>query len=455
MTEEKRGDDTPLFAYHEGLHIEFKQEWTSTILRTVAAFANTEGGCVLLGVHDDRKIVGIPDDEIDSLQRKCGSAIKDTLGITPRIKVITLHSRKCIKITTPPSLDLVPYKEKNGAHQFFIRIGAQTRVMTPKDLTNFGKNREAIVTNWEDNLRSLEKGIDTPIPPIPAYIEKFIAGFLSSNYRSDILTPPGCYETSGPPNITPGYANSLIPVAAMFEHRFAFYYWALWARETLTSEESNDSFFPPNLFSLDAHSDFGCDCDFDLEEFDHIAYDKTNEMALFSWLRLHPMNDGHIYPAVMLNLVGDVYLLNRQYRDIPKEFRTRYYPDRYGNIHRIKYVDSLRRLDSALDSPNKSTYAYQDRFYLDIDLDFFFYGRDLSKLQKWSPAKIQKYFTKDADVVKWLVRNVGGITFALEPSYTLGISNSLQQYDVLQKLFFTHDPLCDWKACDWKERWKR
>jgi len=301
-------------------------------------------------------------------------------------------------------------------------------------------------------------GGNTPAQPrhkVPDYIEKFIAGFLSSNYRSDTLIPPGCYATVGPPNITPGYKNSTVPVAAMFEHRFAFYYWALWAREALEPEESIDLFVPPNLFTLDAHDDFGGSRDFGLDEFGHIAYDKTNEMALFSWLRLHPANNGQIYPAVMLNLVGDVYLLNRQYREnMPREYYTQYIKDRYGNTHRIKYVDNLRQLGAALDSPNKSTYACQGRFYLDIDLDFFFYGRELGKFRKWSPAKIQKFFTENADVIKWLVRNVGGITFALEPRYTLGLSSSLQQYDVVQKLLFTHDPLRTWNNCDWKNCWK-
>ena len=75
-----------------------------------------------------------------------------------------------------------------------------------------------------------------------SYTEELVIEFLSSNNERNIA-PPGCYATIGPPNLTPGYKNSSVPVAAMFEHRFAFYYWALWARETLTSEESNDSFF--------------------------------------------------------------------------------------------------------------------------------------------------------------------------------------------------------------------
>ncbi len=294
---------------------------------------------------------------------------------------------------------------------------------------------------------------------IPAYVEKFIAGFLSSNYWSDTLTPPGCYETGGPHNITKKVGatkGDIVPVAAMFEHRYSFYYWALWARKAVQTSGTIATFIPPNLFTLDAHDDFGGDCDFKSDEFEHIAYDKTNEMALFSWLRLHPNNDGQIYPAVMLNLVGDVYLLNRQYREnMSSEDYTYLIMDIYGHLHQIKYIDSLNELGKALDSPDpESRYMGQDRFYLDIDLDFFFYGQTLKEFQQWSPAAIREFFESDIDVVRRLVQNVGGITFALEPSHTLGLSSSLRQYDVVQQILFTNDPLGERSPCDWKECWK-
>jgi ATP-dependent DNA helicase RecG len=54
----------------EGTRIEFKEcngIITSSFYETVASFSNKEGGTILLGVTDDKKIKGIPKDKINSV----------------------------------------------------------------------------------------------------------------------------------------------------------------------------------------------------------------------------------------------------------------------------------------------------------------------------------------------------------------------------------------------------
>jgi len=47
----------------EGQTLEFKRQWTDRALEDLAAFANTKGGTLLLGIRDDGEIVGaIADD---------------------------------------------------------------------------------------------------------------------------------------------------------------------------------------------------------------------------------------------------------------------------------------------------------------------------------------------------------------------------------------------------------
>ncbi|HHE33181.1 MAG TPA: ATP-binding protein, partial [Chlorobaculum parvum] len=50
-----------LVAKGEGISIEFKRLVHSApkIARSIVSFANTEGGVILIGVDDDRRIVGI------------------------------------------------------------------------------------------------------------------------------------------------------------------------------------------------------------------------------------------------------------------------------------------------------------------------------------------------------------------------------------------------------------
>jgi len=46
----------------EGPQVEFKREFTTEIDRTLAAFANTQGGTVLIGVDDEANVLGVAED---------------------------------------------------------------------------------------------------------------------------------------------------------------------------------------------------------------------------------------------------------------------------------------------------------------------------------------------------------------------------------------------------------
>jgi ATP-dependent DNA helicase RecG len=43
----------------ENQNIEFKETWRDEFLKTIAAFANTSGGTMFIGINDNGKIVGV------------------------------------------------------------------------------------------------------------------------------------------------------------------------------------------------------------------------------------------------------------------------------------------------------------------------------------------------------------------------------------------------------------
>ena len=45
----------------EGLTMELEREYSEDIKKTIIAFANTEGGEILIGVDDDGAVVGVDD----------------------------------------------------------------------------------------------------------------------------------------------------------------------------------------------------------------------------------------------------------------------------------------------------------------------------------------------------------------------------------------------------------
>ncbi|MBR3476237.1 MAG: ATP-binding protein [Candidatus Methanomethylophilaceae archaeon] len=47
----------------EDLRTEFKREWSREHLRNVAAFANTDGGTLYIGLADDGTPIGVKDIE--------------------------------------------------------------------------------------------------------------------------------------------------------------------------------------------------------------------------------------------------------------------------------------------------------------------------------------------------------------------------------------------------------
>jgi len=65
MTEEKSWDIAAEIKYGEGKHTEFKQAWTQTALKDIAAFINTDGGVIYIGINDTGEILGIAGTKLD------------------------------------------------------------------------------------------------------------------------------------------------------------------------------------------------------------------------------------------------------------------------------------------------------------------------------------------------------------------------------------------------------
>lgn len=43
----------------EDLHTEFKESWSDKHFRTIAAFANTDGGTLYIGLDNEGNVVGV------------------------------------------------------------------------------------------------------------------------------------------------------------------------------------------------------------------------------------------------------------------------------------------------------------------------------------------------------------------------------------------------------------
>ncbi len=77
----------------ENSNTEFKREYTDSIRKAVVAFANTDGGCIYVGIEDDGTVVGVAD--IDDVQKRVISLCRD--GIQPDVMMFLSCDRTVIE----------------------------------------------------------------------------------------------------------------------------------------------------------------------------------------------------------------------------------------------------------------------------------------------------------------------------------------------------------------------
>jgi hypothetical protein len=159
--EAKRKDLKELLKRQEDEHLEFKSTLRYSIekgiedgsleketVKTICAFLNTDGGILLIGVSDDRQIVGLSYDlqtfkekrDIDAFELHLVNLIWDKIGKT-FLKFITvsfsnIKDETICKVKVDVSDEPTFYKE--GAVQtFYIRAKNSTKPMPMEDATKY------------------------------------------------------------------------------------------------------------------------------------------------------------------------------------------------------------------------------------------------------------------------------------------------------------------------------
>ena len=96
---------------------ELKREYTDTILKTISAFANYDGGQILIGIDETTKeLVNVAD--YVGLKLKIENKINDSITPRPRydIKVLSIEEKNLLEINVYPGMNK-PYMYKGVAYQ--------------------------------------------------------------------------------------------------------------------------------------------------------------------------------------------------------------------------------------------------------------------------------------------------------------------------------------------------
>ncbi len=110
---------------HQQLDFKFGITDSKKIARSLAAFANTDGGRLLLGVKDNGSIAGVRSDE-EFYMVEAGASLFCKPEVYFELKEWTENGRTVLEIIIPKSLD-GPHAapDKEGVYRVFVRVGDQ------------------------------------------------------------------------------------------------------------------------------------------------------------------------------------------------------------------------------------------------------------------------------------------------------------------------------------------
>ncbi len=233
------------------------------------------------------------------------------------------------------------------------------------------------------------------------------------------------------------YRLTQVDIAIVQQHRFAFYYWLKWAKEApykkfITQER------PPTLISLDWHRDNRTIQS--SEDLEKLNQDDFHDVALFTWFRLNPLNDGHIESAAYLNAIKDIYAVVKQ----GDQDSTESFNDKFGNPHNF-HIN--KNVDDVIE---KLTQSDIEAVYLDIDLDYFIESDDTCGDKVKEIASHEDIFSllnPSSTLMEWILPRFSGMTIATEPKWCGGLIHSNYFLDGINGTLFDSSlltPNCYW-----------
>ena len=123
-----------LLTLPEGKTLEFKRDLSSphNFLKTLVAFANSAGGRLLVGVTDDRQVIGVAD-PLEEEERLC-NVIADSIAprLVPNVEMMSVDRHTLLIVEVFPSNARPHYLKKLGPDNgVYIRLGSTNRQADP------------------------------------------------------------------------------------------------------------------------------------------------------------------------------------------------------------------------------------------------------------------------------------------------------------------------------------
>jgi len=155
---------------NESQNIEFKEIWKDDYLKVLAAFANTNGGSLFIGIRDDGQAVGIHN--YKKLLENIPNKVVQFLGITVDLEHLKRDDKDVLKLTVTTSSVPISFQGK-----YFIRSGSTVQELHGHELRDFILKKDNIT--WDE--------ITIPMAQIEDLDEKLIRRFVAKSVNENRL----------------------------------------------------------------------------------------------------------------------------------------------------------------------------------------------------------------------------------------------------------------------------
>ena len=163
----KKGEDS---------YTEFKEEKVhpDKLAAEIVAFANTDGGNLIIGVSDDREILGVADmdEEMQRIDNICANNCEPTIYST--IEKVIIDDKKILIVKIPKGPQR-PYRTNRGIH--YIRTASGKRIASPGELRLIHQASGAIYYDEVPVPNTSIEDIDI------GYFDKFLKKSLGSGIK--------------------------------------------------------------------------------------------------------------------------------------------------------------------------------------------------------------------------------------------------------------------------------
>ena len=139
----------------ESKNVEFKVRLpkdSANYIKTIVAFANTQGGQLVIGVYDKtRKVVGVDNEFAFQMMDSIANAVADSCEpqIVPNIELQTIEKRTVIVVTVTPEPNRPYYLKSKGKEKgTFIRLGGTSRPASAEKIKEL--EMEGARVSWDE-----------------------------------------------------------------------------------------------------------------------------------------------------------------------------------------------------------------------------------------------------------------------------------------------------------------